>query len=100
MLPQLARHYKYCLFHLPFLLDVYVFHFKNVLWVRLNQWYEISDSDKSVTNLLLIFKMTISYDISYVLVSKLFFIITYKFIAIYRKGRQASFALCALKPPV
>lgn len=95
MLPQLARHYKYCLFHLPFLLDVYVFHFKNVSWVRLNQWYEISDS-----YLLLIFKMTISYDISYVLASNLFFIITYKFIALYRKGRQASFALCALKPPV
>lgn len=58
----------------------------------LSQLYEINDS-----YLLLIFKMTTSYEINYALVPILHFIIKYKFMVLYRKVRQASFVLFVLK---
>lgn len=67
-------------------------HFKNRSCIMLSQLYEINDS-----YFLLIFKMTIYYDINYMLVPILYFIITYKFMALYRKARQASFVLFVLK---
>lgn len=67
-------------------------HFKNRSCIMLSQLCEINDS-----YLLLIFKMTTSYEINYALVPVLHFTITYKFMALYRKARQASFVFACFE---